>query len=424
MPADHDQRHEFDAEFGQSLCDLFQRELGYGCIFAGPGGVIVAASVRERIGTVHDMAARIMAGDMEDHAVTRAEAARSKGMREGLNLAIDFQGRRVISIGIAGPLDQVAPLARIARFCTVSLLRAQTLERSLGQQEAVARRLAALSEHLTRESTATMATVKQDMAALNESVGQITMALEEMHRESGVAASASTRTSETVAEVVGSGRHLAASIGRIERTVDEVQGVVTAAVEQSRRTEANVQGLFEAAGRIGHVVKLINDIANQTNLLALNATIEAARAGDAGKGFAVVAAEVKALARQSAQATGEIAGQVETIRAATTEAVAAIGGINTTISQVNRLTGAVADAVRQQTSDTANINQGAETASSGAGEVAAVNARVSERAEAVTRLIGTVGGRVTQLGQHLEDLFARLSGIMAEAEAAQLTTGR
>ena len=46
------------------------------------------------------------------------------------------------------------------------------------------------------------------------------------------------------------------------------------------------QPLHKYAGKIGDVVKLIQDIAGQTNLLALNATIEAARAGDAGRGFA------------------------------------------------------------------------------------------------------------------------------------------
>ena len=136
---------EFDADFGQELCDMFQTELGYACIFVGKGGRIVAASARERVGTVHAIAARIMSGEMDEYAVTKAEADKSKGMREGLNLAIDFEGVRVINIGISGPLDKVKPLARLAKFCTTSLLKAKMLERSLGQSDEIARQLTALS---------------------------------------------------------------------------------------------------------------------------------------------------------------------------------------------------------------------------------------------------------------------------------------
>ena len=83
-------------------------------------------------------------------------------------------------------------------------------------------------------------------------------------------------------------------------------------MQQAEKTDARINALSQAAGRIGDVVKLITAIAEQTNLLALNATIEAARAGESGRGFAVVASEVKALANQTAKATEEISAQVAT----------------------------------------------------------------------------------------------------------------
>jgi methyl-accepting chemotaxis protein len=110
---------------------------------------------------------------------------------------------------------------------------------------------------------------------------------------------------------------LTSSVIEIGRQVQESARIANQAVDEASRTNDLVDGLSQAAGRIGVVVEMITDIAGQTNLLALNATIEAARAGEAGRGFAVVASEVKALAQQTAKATNDIGRQVTGIQAAT-----------------------------------------------------------------------------------------------------------
>ena len=130
-------------------------------------------------------------------------------------------------------------------------------------------------------------------------------------------------------------------------------------------TNHRVGELLKAAGRIGDVVELINVIAGQTNLLALNATFEAARAGDAGRGFAVVAAEVKALAQQTAKATGEISEQVNGIQNATRESVMAIEAIGNTIGRMSEIASSIASAVQEQGTATQNIARNVQQAARG-----------------------------------------------------------
>jgi methyl-accepting chemotaxis protein len=149
--------------------------------------------------------------------------------------------------------------------------------------------------------------------------------------------------------------------------------------------------LSKAASRIGDVVDLINTIAGQTNLLALNATIEAARAGDAGRGFAVVASEVKALAEQTAKATGEIGQQIAGIQSATQDSVSAIRGISDTIAKLSEISSTIAAAVEEQGAATQEISRNVQNAAQGTQQVSSnitdVQRGASETGSASTQVL-------------------------------------
>jgi methyl-accepting chemotaxis protein len=178
-------------------------------------------------------------------------------------------------------------------------------------------------------------------------------------------ATASEEASYNVQSVASATEELTSSVNEISRQVQESERMANEAVDQARTTNDRVGELSKAAARIGDVVELINTIASQTNLLALNATIEAARAGEAGRGFAVVASEVKALAEQTAKATGEIGQQISGIQAATQESVNAIKEISGTIEKLSEISSTIAAAVEEQGAATQVISRNVQQAAQG-----------------------------------------------------------
>ncbi|MBA3782385.1 MAG: methyl-accepting chemotaxis protein, partial [Nocardioides sp.] len=165
-----------------------------------------------------------------------------------------------------------------------------------------------------------------------------------------------------------------------------------------------VSKLGTSSQEIGNVVKVITSIAEQTNLLALNATIEAARAGEAGKGFAVVANEVKELARETANATEDIARRVEAIQGDTGGAVEAIREIATIITSINDYQLTIASAVEEQTATTSEMSRNVAEASAGSGEIASNIAGVAAAADTTTQSVTQTLDAINELARMSNDL--------------------
>ena len=212
-------------------------------------------------------------------------------------------------------------------------------------------------------------TVSSASTQLEASAGTLSTTAKQSQTLTSTVASASGEASANVQSVASATEELSSSVTEIGRQVQESARMATDAVGQARVTNDRVSQLSKAAGRIGDVVELINTIAGQTNLLALNATIEAARAGDAGRGFAVVASEVKALAEQTAKATGEISQQITGIQGATQESVNAIKEISGTIERLAEISSAIAAAVEEQGAATQEISRNVQQAARGTQQV-------------------------------------------------------
>jgi methyl-accepting chemotaxis protein len=318
--------------------------------------------------------------------------------------------------------NEVGAMAKAVNVFKDSMKTARDLAaREAAEQAARARRAERIGE-LTQSFDQAVSGVLGDLA---DSAGRLQGTADSMTGTAGdtahlaaAVASASAEASQNVQTVASATEELNASVAEISRQIDECARIAGEATAQANATNALVEGLYTAAEKIGAVVQLINDIAGQTNLLALNATIEAARAGDAGKGFAVVASEVKNLATQTGNATDEIAGQINAVQSATSEAVDAIRGIAGTIARINEIVGSIASAMVQQGAATQEIARNVHEAADGTNQVSQNITAVNQAAERTGDAAKQVLGAAHEVSQKSDELRDHVQSFLAGVKSA------
>lgn len=267
-------------------------------------------------------------------------------------------------------------------------------------------------------------TLVQGIQRTSGSVNSLSQSLSTMATETGAAitevastsnefASASVNMAESADSMRMNSEH---AVDELERGLDmlrvAVKDVTSARSDVQNLTEA-VNSLAEQSKEIGAIVDLITQISDQTNLLALNAAIEAARAGESGRGFAVVAEEVRRLAEQSGEASGDIAELVQQILRGTKETIGRMEKADASVERVDQqidLTGntfvAISKVFQEVAAQIVEIARAAEDVGAGSEEIAAS----TEEQSAIAQAIAGDSEKLAGLADELQDQISSFRG--------------
>lgn len=279
-----------------------------------------------------------MIGDIRDATI---------GLKKSSTNLID------ISTNVAANSEEMS-----AKICTMSATVEQitaNIEETASSTEEVSHSVDAVAGMANQMSEASKSAA-QTAEFVSTEVRQVSVVVEEISQSISRVAAFARDASTSMDNVAQAVQTINGSLNNVSQNCKRSIGITMEAEDRSRETTTIIQKLNATSKQINKIVYIIQNIAEQTKLLALNATIEAAGAGEAGKGFAVVAAEVKELAKRTAEETKQIAQQIEEMQNDMSEAVIAVGKIANVITETTDITRTIASSVAEQSQSVGDIS--------------------------------------------------------------------
>jgi X-X-X-Leu-X-X-Gly heptad repeat protein len=277
---------------------------------------------------------------------------------------------------------------------------------------------ALLTRAITRPINRAISALREGAEQLNDAAAQVSTASQQLAEGNSEQASSLEETSSALEQMAAMTRTNAENSRQANDLAEQArQGAAEGDKSMVQLNEA-MTGISESSGKIGKIIKVIEEIAFQTNLLALNAAVEAARAGEHGKGFAVVAEEVRNLAQRCAGAAKDTTGLIEDAVHRAQQGTQVSGEVGKSLAaiveqatKVSDLINGIARASQEQAQGVEQVNTavsqmdkvtqqnaaGAEESASAAEELSAQAQTVKS---VVNELVAVVGGAAERSQNH------------------------
>jgi len=260
--------------------------------------------------------------------------------------------------------------------------------------------IAGTAEHVASasEELSSSATLQaQGAETQKDQTAQVATAMQEM-------SSTVLQVSENSSKAAEASRQAAETARKGGGIVDDTLAKMQAIAQSVSSTAKKVEELGKSSDQIGHIIGVINDIADQTNLLALNAAIEAARAGEQGRGFAVVADEVRKLAERTTTATKEIAQMIQTVQTETKTAVAAMEEGRKQVDEGVTTTAQAGESLKEIIHTSENVGGMITQIATAAVEQSSATEEINQNMESIAKLVKEAADGAQQSAKACQDL--------------------